>query len=269
MTDTNNTDGAALLPVTQADREAAAEVYDHFHSEECFDPDCGHIRASGIRYGKYEDDAVVQILNRHRVQAEKGARDIVAAEKAHWLKEAMKHKRPSGRHSDCAARDLDRAKVAQRILDKMDAALTPSPLPATQEDAERSGVGSVDNLRAALRPFARAWQYWSDLKRLKPDADGVEEGPKGFVIWSEFKAAYEALSTPQRQEYDGEAVREALEQNRGPLADAARQIAVRFGVGGEGQASAYAAAKDAILAALAHPAQATPSAVSGDAGEGE
>jgi hypothetical protein len=45
-------------------------------------------------------------------------------------------------------------------------------------------------------------------------------------------------------------LREALEQNRGPLADAARQIAIRFGVGGSGQASAYAHAKEAILAAL-------------------
>lgn len=50
--------------------------------------------------------------------------------------EAMKHKRPSGRHSDCAARDLDCAKVAQRILDKIDAALTPSALSGDAGEGE-------------------------------------------------------------------------------------------------------------------------------------
>lgn len=126
-------DVAANAPADQADRDVAAMIYDHFHSLECFDPECGHIRGVGIRAGKHDDDPVVQILRRNRPSArdniaavrdswaEKLAllyEEIVEAEKAHWLKEALKHKRPSGRPSECAARDLDRARVAQRILDK-------------------------------------------------------------------------------------------------------------------------------------------------------
>ncbi len=47
---------------------------------------------------------------------------IVQGEHDHWIKEALKHKRPGGRRSDCAERDLDRAKVAKRILEKLIAA---------------------------------------------------------------------------------------------------------------------------------------------------
>ena len=172
MTDTNNTDGAALLPVTPEDYDLADEIRRHLG-------ETGQsARALGPSY------AVVQM--------------IAAFRQSH-------------------------------------------PLP---------GDVGIDNERKVILQNKRvndAIQTALERGELTVSSDG-----------------YLAALTPQRQEYDGEAVREALEQNRGPLADAARQIAVRFGVGGEGQASAYAAAKDAILAALAHPAQATPSALSGD-----
>lgn len=52
-------------------------------------------------------------------EAERDRRtEIVRGEYNHWLKEAARHKRPSGANSDHAARDLERAKVAQRILAK-------------------------------------------------------------------------------------------------------------------------------------------------------
>lgn len=53
-----------------------------------------------------------------------GAYAAAEAERDHWLKEAMKHKRP-GRRSDHEQSDLERARIAQRIMDKI-AALNPS-----------------------------------------------------------------------------------------------------------------------------------------------
>lgn len=56
---------------------------------------------------------------REKAEAERDAvREVVETEKAHWLKEAVRHHRP-GRRSDHENRDLDRANVAQRILDKL------------------------------------------------------------------------------------------------------------------------------------------------------
>ena len=49
-------------------------------------------------------------------------RAIIKAEMLHWMKEASKHKRESGQRSDCAERDLERAKVAQRIIERINAA---------------------------------------------------------------------------------------------------------------------------------------------------
>ncbi len=42
-------------------------------------------------------------------------------ERDKWLKAALKHKRPSGAHSDHAARDLERAKIAQNIMNRIEA----------------------------------------------------------------------------------------------------------------------------------------------------
>ena len=50
---------------------------------------------------------------------------IVEGEKAHWLKEALKHRRPGGRRSDHAEADLERARIADRILVKFAALSTP------------------------------------------------------------------------------------------------------------------------------------------------
>ena len=52
----------------------------------------------------------------------------------------------------------------------------------------------VAALEGALRPFDRAWKYWRDLKRLEPDCEGAQAGPKGFVIPSEFEAAHALLA---------------------------------------------------------------------------
>jgi len=53
-----------------------------------------------------------------------GAYAVAEAERDHWLKEAMRHKRP-GRRSLHEQSDLDRARIAQRIMDKI-ATLNPS-----------------------------------------------------------------------------------------------------------------------------------------------
>jgi hypothetical protein len=49
---------------------------------------------------------------------EAGLRAIIGAEYDHWIKEALKHKRPGGQRSDHAQTDLERAKVVKRIVDK-------------------------------------------------------------------------------------------------------------------------------------------------------
>jgi len=85
---------------------------------------------------------------------------------------------------------------------------TRAPLPATQEDAERSGMGLFDiepNLaessrEPSLRRIVR--KYYNDHF----NAVRAEELTTAY---------FKALSTPamsDRQEYDGEAVREALER---------------------------------------------------------
>lgn len=55
------------------------------------------------------------------LDALKEAVAVAEGEYDHWLKEAAKHKRPSGRNSDHAARDLERARIARRIADKLKA----------------------------------------------------------------------------------------------------------------------------------------------------
>ncbi len=50
--------------------------------------------------------------------------EIADTEYQHWIKEALKHKRSDGRRSDHANSDLERAKVARRIVDKLVDALS-------------------------------------------------------------------------------------------------------------------------------------------------
>lgn len=51
------------------------------------------------------------------------AHRVALDEHTHWMKEAAKHARQSGPNSDCAMRDRERARIAQRIADKLCAAL--------------------------------------------------------------------------------------------------------------------------------------------------
>lgn len=163
------------------------------------------------------------------------------------------------------------------------AALTPSSLPATQEDAERSGVG--DERRAII-----AWL-------MDPTRTGLSERDVEIAAAIE-RGEHRALSTPQRQEYDGEAVDpstmsvemadlfglvckftrlkaehdDMLRSSDGlaaieraadkldEIVDAVPMLKTAF--------AKVHAREEKYRAALAHPAQATPSAVSGDAGEG-
>lgn len=69
---------------------------------------------------------------------------IVQAEYDHWIKAALKHKRPAGLRSDHAQADLERAKVAKRILDKI-AALPP------RHEAPAEGAGEDSPITAAIR----------------------------------------------------------------------------------------------------------------------
>lgn len=44
---------------------------------------------------------------------------IAETEYNHWVKEALKHRRPGGYRSDHAENDLERARIAQRIINKL------------------------------------------------------------------------------------------------------------------------------------------------------
>ncbi len=55
------------------------------------------------------------------------AYDIAKREYEKWIKAALKHKRPAGLRSDYADRDLERAKIAKSIMDKIGAAMGLDP----------------------------------------------------------------------------------------------------------------------------------------------
>ena len=73
---------------------------------------------------------------------------IAQAEYDHWIKEALKHKRPKGLRSDCENRDLERARIAKRILDKI--AAHPSPTPAADADRVRLAVEALEEAKNLL-----------------------------------------------------------------------------------------------------------------------
>jgi hypothetical protein len=56
-----------------------------------------------------------------KTQALAEAVAIAEAERTHWIKEATKHKRPGGYRSDHEQHDLERARIAQRIAEKIKA----------------------------------------------------------------------------------------------------------------------------------------------------
>lgn len=55
------------------------------------------------------------------------AYDIAKAEYDKWIKAALKHKRPGGLRSDYQQADLERAKIAKAIMDKIGAAMGKAP----------------------------------------------------------------------------------------------------------------------------------------------
>ncbi len=71
---------------------------------------------------------------------------VVQAEYDHWIKEALKHKRPNGLRSDHAQADLERAKVAKRILDKL-AALAPIAAEGGEKDKLRIAVEALEKIK--------------------------------------------------------------------------------------------------------------------------
>lgn len=154
MTDTNNTDGAALLPVTRALLAEARET--------------------------------IATLDRY-----------------------------SRRNKSELLIDVDTGRTPTDLIAEIDAALS-SPLHAKQEDAERSGAGVDDlaHLESEARRFAGFYEPNSDMANT-------------LNIFGNKIAALAAsihpptpMDTLQRlgQEYDGEAVREALK----PFARAAK-----------------------------------------------
>ena len=154
MTDTNNTDGAALLPVTQADRDAAADII----------------------------EAIADKL-----------RDRDA-----WLLTVEAWRRGARGH-------IDRAHVAQAFARHR----ISHSLPATQEDAERSVAGSDDTSQAD-RDHAMKWinhnmMLATGLMKSSSEAGNGAENFRAHDAYRALKVAKAALSTPQRQEYDGEA----------------------------------------------------------------
>lgn len=188
MTDTNNTDGAALLPVTQDASDYVIGGPHHY-----VDPDS--LEEHWI--------AEIQIVGGHYSVAE-----IYATDPAHAVE------------------------LAEKAIAAWN---TRAPLPATQEDAERSGVGEDERLRAlSARAAPAPWVVYSE-----PEVGLFASVFSGTVMETGFApvnlddpANVEliveavnylrlALSTPamsDRQEYDGKAVREAL----APFARAAK-----------------------------------------------
>lgn len=144
------------------------------------------------------------------------------------------------------------------------AALTPSPLPATQEDAERSGVVTQEEVDAALAKFDGGLRRQSDERNARGYTTFYHPKDSMREVLEDFYARRK--STPQRQEYDGEAVREALKEAYDFIASQFRDPSLE--AEGEWLDKEARPIIAKISAALAHPAQATPSAVSGDAGEG-
>ena len=146
-------------------------------------------------------------------------------------------------------------------------------LPATQEDAERSGVDVelIEGLRRQAKSESQISREMAEDKSRRQADNPTGEcvyawvSPEQTLSW---KAAdrIEALSTPQRQEYDGEAVREALEpfacdDFETPITD--EQGWTEFGLSWSKDRirdwfgpSAFRRAREVYRAALAHPAQA-------------
>ena len=68
-----------------------------------------------------------------------------------------------------------------------------------EADTLKEAATTIAQLRAdnaklveGLKPFARAFGYWSNLRRPKPYSDGAKK-PHGFVLTSEFEAAQATL----------------------------------------------------------------------------
>ena len=139
-----------------------------------------------------------------------------------------------------------------------------APLPATQEDAERSGVDELrrllDNVGGFLDDFARA-----DLDEGAADAvtvGMVYQQQAQTVVLPRIRGALAALPTPQRQEYGGEELARLVKNFL-----AAHDLSAADPASAELESRELDAISD-LRYVLAHPAQATPSAVSGEAGEG-
>lgn len=61
------------------------------------------------------------------------AYDIAKAEYDKWIKAALKHKRAPGLRSDHQQADLERAKIAKSIMDKIAIAMGRVPLPSGKQ----------------------------------------------------------------------------------------------------------------------------------------
>ena len=212
MTDTNNTDGAALLPVTPELLPcpfcwtSAHLSYQWPGSMTADMPDrpcrviCSHI----------DHDTVVGPTGY-------GKRAAITA----WNTRRQSHSLPGdvetlalvAGYADYKAISDDRWEQGKaagyRELGQLVAAALSSPLPATQEDAERSGVGD-DEASQADRDHAMKWinhnmMLATGLMKSSSEAGNGAENFRAHDAYRALKVAKAALSTPQRQEYDGEA----------------------------------------------------------------
>lgn len=167
-----DTPETATVEVTQADRDEAADyLRDHGY---------WHVDDEEFRSGAKDGTPLVQAFARHRTRATRqdglreAMRSIVEGEKAHWLKEALKHKRPSGRRSDCAVRDLERARIAQRILDKIDAALDSSKTESGSDEALKEQEFNRGVL-IAVSTLINCWGRGTETEHLLAMIDATPE----------------------------------------------------------------------------------------------
>lgn len=131
---------------------------------------------------------------------------------------------------------------------------------ATQEDAERSGVVTQEEVDAALAKFDGGLRRQSDERNARGYTTFYHPKDSMREVLEDFYARRK--STPQRQEYDGEAVREALAHARDGLQ---RICARKYQVDAstlwvdmvdDMDAFAQEALDRSNIRALAHPAQA-------------
>lgn len=196
---TNNTDGAALLPVTPSDEEIAAAARQSL-GEWLAWPDAGR-------------DGPREVTNEQVKSWLSGLPNKIASltNEAASHRQAYSLPRDVGMHPDIeghiadAVRDAcgivlgkvvsfdDSRGIAATIADRIKianaeyaAALTPSPLPATQEDAERSGAGVSDAVELQ-EAFDMRWK--ADMRAVamwraeNPSNDLVLPDHADLVVW--------------------------------------------------------------------------------------